>query len=300
MEQLPQTEQLKVIICKGLPGAGKTAWAKGLAAIYPDTYVRVSKDDIRKLLHDSRWDQESEKLVLDAQDALIMTCLGRGKNVIVDNTNLAPKHESRIRNLVGDKVVVEIKDFTNVPLEECLERDKYRPNPVGEDTIRRMWQKYLAPPVPLIKHNPELPNCILVDIDGTLALRGDRGIYEFDKALTDSANPAVYKLVQLINVYSSLFTSSADKIYIVIVTGRKSKYRHLLEKWLQLYNISYKECFMRRTDDERKDSIIKKEIYDQYIRNTYNVVFVVEDRQRNVDMFRSLGLTVFQVAPGNF
>ena len=32
----------------------------------------------------------------------------------------------------------------------------------------------------------------------------------------------------------------------------------------------------------------------------YNVHFVLDDRQQVVDMWRSLGLTVFQVAEGDF
>lgn len=41
-----------------------------------------------------------------------------------------------------DKYVVEIKDFTNVPLDVCLERDSKRENPIGEDVIRGIFNKY--------------------------------------------------------------------------------------------------------------------------------------------------------------
>lgn len=41
-----------------------------------------------------------------------------------------------------DKYVVKIKDFTDVPLDVCLERDSKRENPIGEDVIRGIFNKY--------------------------------------------------------------------------------------------------------------------------------------------------------------
>ena len=43
---------------------------------------------------------------------------------------------------VEDKYIVEIKDFTNVPLDICLERDSKRENPIGEKVIRGIFNKY--------------------------------------------------------------------------------------------------------------------------------------------------------------
>jgi hypothetical protein len=57
---------------------------------------------------------------------------------------------------------------------------------------------------------------------------------------------------------------------------------------------------MRQTDDNRKDSIIKEEIYDAHIRGKYNVLFVLDDRDQVVQMWRSLGLTVLQCNEGDF
>ena len=45
---------------------------------------------------------------------------------------------------------------------------------------------------------------------------------------------------------------------------------------------------------------MKEEIYQQHIAGQYNVKFVLDDRQQVVDMWRSLGLTVFQVDEGDF
>lgn len=41
-----------------------------------------------------------------------------------------------------NKYIVEIKDFTNVPLDVYLERDSKRENPIGEKVIRGIFNKY--------------------------------------------------------------------------------------------------------------------------------------------------------------
>ncbi len=57
---------------------------------------------------------------------------------------------------------------------------------------------------------------------------------------------------------------------------------------------------MRQEGDTRKDVLVKQEIYEREIKGRYNVLFVLDDRQQVVDGWRALGLTVFQVAPGDF
>ena len=46
--------------------------------------------------------------------------------------------------------------------------------------------------------------------------------------------------------------------------------------------------------------MVKREIFDREIRDRYRVVGVFDDRKQVVRMWRALGLTVFQVAEGNF
>jgi len=50
----------------------------------------------------------------------------------------------------------------------------------------------------------------------------------------------------------------------------------------------------------RKDVIIKQEIYEEHIKDKYDVLFVMDDRNQVVEFWRSIGLTCFQVAEGNF
>jgi hypothetical protein len=57
---------------------------------------------------------------------------------------------------------------------------------------------------------------------------------------------------------------------------------------------------MRKAKDYRPDEIVKKEIYEKYIKEKYDVLFVIDDRKRVVDMWRKEGLVVLHCAEGNF
>ena len=57
---------------------------------------------------------------------------------------------------------------------------------------------------------------------------------------------------------------------------------------------------MRKNGYNKKDSIVKKEIFDEYIKDKYYVEFILDDRNQVVDMWREMGLTCLQVAEGNF
>ena len=62
----------------------------------------------------------------------------------------------------------------------------------------------------------------------------------------------------------------------------------------------YLALFMRPYGDSRKDSVVKREIFEREIQSRYQVVGVFDDRMQVVRMWRDLGLTVFQVADGDF
>jgi len=60
------------------------------------------------------------------------------------------------------------------------------------------------------------------------------------------------------------------------------------KKRLNENKIPRDELHMRKTDDVRKDSVVKKELYDEFIKDKYNVRFVIDDRPQVVRMRREL------------
>ena len=275
----------KVIITKGLQGCGKTTWAKQMQVDFPHQYKRVNKDDLRLMLDNSVWSKGNEKFVLKLRDNIILQALEDGKNVIVDDTNLNVAHENHIRELVKGLAEVEIKDFTDVDIETCIKNDAKRFNPVGEKIIRQTYKQWLYKEPVKPEYVFNAPDVVICDMDGTLSLFGNKNPYDRDFE-NDELNLIVAQIIKGNNV--------------LLVSGRKEKYRNQTMQFLNKYGVKFIDLFMRKDNDDRKDSIVKKEIYDNEILGEYNVLFVLDDRNVCVKLWRSLGLVCLQVANGDF
>lgn len=134
-------------------------------------------------------------------------------------------------------------------------------------------------------------HAVMVDIDGTVALRGARSPFDETKVGEDEPNHPVITLVQTMHHsgYSIVFTS-----------GRTEECRRDTETWLRKHVVEDFALFMRASGDVRKDSIIKTEIYERDVRPRYNVLCVLDDRNQVVQAWRASGLTCLQVADGDF
>lgn len=132
---------------------------------------------------------------------------------------------------------------------------------------------------------------ILVDIDGTVAHRSNRGPYEYDKVGSDIPDK------NIIDILQCFWKSSKTLIF---VTGREDSCYEETYEWLVDNCPPFSKLYMRKSGDYRSDSEVKKEIYDLYIKDKFNVLCVIDDRQSVVDMWRSIGLKCLQVDYGNF
>jgi len=163
---------------------------------------------------------------------------------------------------------------------------------------------------------------VIFDLDGTLAdieIRRKKSIkpngkmdwdifFHPDNIKYDKPIPAIVNLIQ----------TYEDKAYkIVIFSGRNDRSWNETIAWLKRYEIPFDLLVMRpdkfksksspvadgnpATGDMRfmPDEILKKKMLDEFV-DIDDVLFVVDDRQKVVDMWRDLGLVVLQPAPGNF
>lgn len=87
---------------------------------------------------------------------------------------------------------------------------------------------------------------------------------------------------------------------IIIVSGRVDELKKDTEEWLKKFDVPYHQIHMRPRNDHRSDTIVKKEIFNKKIKDNFEIAFVLDDRQKVVDMWRGEGLTVLQCAPGDF
>lgn len=275
----------------GLPASGKSTWAKALITQEAGRWVRVNKDLLREMCHNSKHSKSNEKFILKLRNLIILEALEAGKHVVVDDTNLHPKHLRAIRELVKGKAQVEVNDsFLQVPVKECIRRDLTRFQSVGKDVIMQMYRQFIEPKVDPPVHNPDLEDVIVVDMDGTLALMGDRNPYDVSKCDQDPPNMPVLQTI--------LKWQETHKI--IVMSGRTDDGKEKTKSWLKKYGVNYTALHMRTTGDTRKDTIVKKEMYEAYLHNRYNIIAVFDDRKSVVDMWRSIGLSVFQVAEGDF
>lgn len=291
-------KDLKLIILQGIPGSGKSTWAREFIKTNSNTHVIVSRDEIRKMFG-NYWVPNREGFVDDVEKLSIIEGLNRGFNVIVDATNLNSITVNKLIQIARENVnnvTVEYKPF-NTDLKECIRRDSLRENPVGEEVIRKFYRKYIEPTFKdtrlITVQNNRLPCCIICDIDGTLALMNGRNPYDDSLVHTDIVNEPV---LNILYDYKEMLP-----VDIILVSGRQEKSREVTEKWLKANNIPYNFLYMRHTGDIRKDSIVKKELYDKYIKDSYYVMFWLDDRNQVVDMVRKeLGLLCLQVYYGDF
>ena len=275
----------KVILLQGLPGSGKTTWAKQYIKDNPNTKI-VCKDDLRAMLDNSKYTKGNENFVLKIRDAIILAAVEEGKNVIVADTNLAAKHLYHITELVKGKATVDVKSFLNVPIETCIKQDLQRLNSVGKDVILKQYYDFVCKPNKP-DYNNYKRNCILVDLDGTLALNNHGRSY-FDCSTCDK-DDVCNEVAELINRFKH------DTV-IVYLTGRERKFEEPTKAFLIKYNLPNGILLMRNNEDNRKDYVIKEEIYKSSIEPYYNVKFVVDDRSQVIrNCWNKLGLFVFKV-----
>lgn len=144
----------KIILCRGIQGSGKTTWAKQWALEDPEHRVRFNNDDIRNMLG-KYWVPSREDLVKSLRSVFLLISMSYGFDIVIDNMNLNPKEleyyngvlddwnnpEWAMPDVVRPKYSLEFKDFF-IPLQDCIERDSKRPNPIGEEVIRKTYEKY--------------------------------------------------------------------------------------------------------------------------------------------------------------
>lgn len=271
----------------GISASGKTTWAESQKNI-----VNINRDNIRfsVVQPDSDWstykhNKKNEKRVTEIELEVAERAVRFEADIIVSNTNLNPKTREFWKDFAKHhNYEFEIKEFP-ITLEEAIKRDNLRQNGVGERVIRKQyyqWLKYIGRKT--YTPNEQLPNCIIVDIDGTVAEMSGRGPFEWNKADTDLPRQFVIDVV----------TGYADRhnCHIVFLSGRDGCCYAKTYDWIAKYvghDISW-TLNMRKTKDFRKDYIVKEEIFWNFVAPKYKVIGVFDDRPQVLRMWNELKL----------
>lgn len=292
----------------GLPASGKSTWAKEFIKGKKD-WIRVNNDELGAMLFGELWAEGRSDPLEAMREHVIETAMNRGLNIVVDNTNLHPKHRAHFTQLIeawntqaafdtGKAKVnlyeLEVKDFTNVPVDECIKRNKKRDNPVPDRVIYQMYNAYIRKEAQGLVQDPKLPKAIIVDIDGTIADLGGRNPHVMSKCYDDLP---VHHILDLVKSYK-------ERGYeIIFVTGRNEHSRADTVRWLKDkagFEGTY-SLYMRADGSKEPDVQFKKAIFDNLIKGKYYVDFAIEDRSRMVQMYRNdIGIPCLQCADGDF
>lgn len=298
-----------MMIVRGLPGSGKSTYSKRWVAQDPENRVRISRDDLRHQLYGKYYGLtiSQESTVTKMEWGLIKTALASRQSVIIDNQNLKDSYVyPYLKIALEHKVNVVHKDF-KIDIDVVLAQNKQRPADriVPEDKILAFQRRYFKngkfPEFPVLSEDLDeqyipdesLPKAILLDVDGTgMIMSPTRGPYDFHLVLEDTPNEPVVTTVKALK---------AQGIKVVVLSGRDDSCMEDTLISLDAAGIEVDEIHMRVTGDRRKDYIIKKEIFNEKIRHSYNILFAMDDRQTVVDAYRKdLKLPVFQVNYGDF
>ena len=286
---------------RGVAGSGKTTRALQLGC------KRVNRDTIRAELTGRadkfRGDNAFEAKVTRIETEQVRDALIAREDVVVDATNLVLKNARKWANMAND-YGHKFKVFdVDIPLWQALERNALRTDGVPKHVVEQhyktaCWDAVVADAShPFVdwtpfEYDPLLPDAVTCDIDGTLA-KMPEGFSPYD--------PAHYPhntLHRGVNAALWAVNRTGDPVFFV--SGRDASGREATWNWLGKWGILCEGLYMRAEGDTRRDDVIKVELFNKHFRGKYNILYHLDDRDRVVKGLRAIGITVFQVAEGNF
>lgn len=298
-----------ITVLIGVSGAGKSTFARPL--LKDKNTIRINRDDTRLMLFGAAQSDQlyyerkdiraCEDLVSETIDDVMYNALNKGRNIVIDNTNLQKKVIDEIIFKFNHLADIELV-FIDVELTEAQLRVMAR-NGIHTNTTYIVKQhndykklkksmhgqpSYYLQTAPQIKFNSSLPKTYICDIDGTVALKGDRDIFDDSKLHLDTEIKEVGHIIRALH---------KDGFRIVFVSGRQDSCKETTTQWLKDNNLwmTDSEIFMRKAKDQRNDSIVKEEIVIKKLVPRFNVIGVLDDRIGVTRNFHKLGMFVLNV-----
>jgi predicted kinase len=132
-----------LILLVGIPGAGKTTYAKKYLERNPNT-IHLASDSIREELYGDEATQGDPAEVFSLMQTRAVEALNNSSDVIYDATNITRKDRASIIKMCPKFVNIECHIIW-APIETCIERDATRERTVGTEVIDRMLKRFQAP-----------------------------------------------------------------------------------------------------------------------------------------------------------
>lgn len=315
----------KIILTIGASCSGKSTWAEQFIKdreVREDFYgvvrasndwVNINRDDIRfKLFTDNKrnWTQykfnkKNERSVTESADKLANEAALGDFNIIISDTNLNPSIRQKWKDFAETHGYEYEEKVFHCSWEELVKRNAQRGGGIPESILWSQYKRFIQQygcigehKLNMYRHNPMLENTIICDLDGTICdMTGIRKPYEWALVGKDKPRTEIIRALEgLAYVHGHVtFMSGRDgccwnETYDWIVDNVTSDWPEWIE-W---------SLVMRTPDDNRKDDVVKYELFNQYIRGKFNVAAALDDRPRVVRLWALLGIpNIIQVGEYN-
>ena len=142
--------------------------------------------------------------------------------------------------------------------------------------------------------HPDKKDCIVIDLDGTIALPNNRTYYNWLAYGGDKPDDSVINLIYSLTNYHEYYNER--NVDLIVVTGRAEikEARDITEKWLNKHIPGIHKLYMRKGGDRRSDYIAKGEIIDEILK-THNILAAFDDKSSSAQAFRDRGILCLQV-----
>lgn len=317
--------KINVVYTVGIPGSGKSFWAKRQTHnMEPGTFFIASRDEQRAIFQGipgdrpiwKDWNWKNEKIVTEDLWARICYAIESNEKlntIFITDTNMnlerIDEHLRKLKTEFADSIEFQKQiKVIYAHVDEAITRDLQRDNPAGEKIVRGFWKRFLDLSPRLLQYcdleteekiskyakvrttnTSNKPNCIILDVDGTVALhQGLRTPFEWDKVDLDAPRKEIIAMVD------GMVKEMSAKV--IVVSGRDGVCRGLTAQWLIDNGVKFSELYMRPEKDSRPDTVIKEEIFFNHIFNRYNVVAMIDDRPKVCRHMRDLNISVIAVA----
>ena len=297
---------VEIVCTRGYPGSGKSSWAHTYSLAHD--YEVVNRDSVRRMMFGDWWTdvEATESRVITAERALVEGFVNAGRSVIVDAAHLNPAILRAWAHLAYQwRVGFRVVDF-DTHVDVCVSRYTKRGEPGGESMIRSLAKRWPVKDWPVVKsrerpkvvpvvERTDLPEAVIVDIDGTLAEMVGRSPYDYSRVYEDQVREPVADLVRLVG----------EHYRVIVVSGRKDDCEGQTRAWLVDNGIPFDDLLLRPTGAKDRlgdlpDYDVKLALFNEHVRDQYWVRFVLDDRDQVVELWRELGLDCFQVNYGDF
>ena len=132
----------KLIILCGIPGSGKSTYAKNCIERNANA-IHLSSDAIRNELYGDENIQGNPGDIFSLMQKRAVEALNNGRDVLYDATNITRKDRAGIISVCPKFAKIECH-IVWAPIETCLERDANRDRTVGKEVIDRMLKRFQA------------------------------------------------------------------------------------------------------------------------------------------------------------